>query len=366
MKLMQNRHPSLVAIILTATCISPAIFAQNSSVMQPATAAQKSTPFWAYPVDPPGVAFTPMIKAYQEDQHQTAVDNDAPIHLPGAEIALSLNQVRKGMDWHPNDHPPMPEVVANGRKPEMMYGCSFCHAPNGQGRPSTSSRLAGLPASYMRDQLADFKNGLRKSSEPRFSPPALMIDVSKAMTDSEINAAVEYFSGLTYKPWIRVVECATVPKTRLAGGELIPVQPVIMEPMGERIIEVPESVERTALHDSASGFVAYVPMGSVKKGENLVRTGGAKVVAGKIVAGRTIPCGLCHGPDLKGLGNVPAIAGGSATYAFRQLYDFQHGTRNGKGAELMKPVVSNLRDDDFVSIAAYLASSRLLKNSKSL
>jgi cytochrome c553 len=208
----------------------------------------------------------------------------------------------------------------------------------------------------MRDQIADFKNGLRKSSEPRFSSPALMVDVSKALTDSEVNAAVEYFSSLTYKPWIRVVESATVPKTRLAGGELIPVQPVIMEPMGERIIEVPESVERTALHDSASGFVAYVPMGSVKKGENLVKTGGAKVAAGKIVAGRAVPCGLCHGPDLKGLGNVPAIAGGSATYTFRQLYDFQHGARKGKGAELMRPVVSNLSEEDFVSIAAYAAS----------
>jgi cytochrome c553 len=297
-----------------------------------------------------------MIKAYQQDQHLTAVDNDAPIHLPGAEVALSLNQVRQGMDWHPNNHPPMPEIVANGRKPEMMYGCSFCHAPNGQGRPSTSSRLAGLSASYLRDQIADFKNGLRKSSETRFAPPALMVDVAKSMTENEIDTAVQYFSTLTYKPWIRVVESATVPKTRLAGGELIPVQPVIMEPMGIRIIEVPESVKRTALHDSESGFVAYVPIGSVKKGENLVKTGGAKVVAGKIVPGRTIPCGYCHGTDLKGLGNVPAIAGGAATYIFRQLYDFQHGSRNGRGAELMKGAVTGLTQDDLVSISAYVAS----------
>ncbi len=352
---VRNRQKAVIAVIAIALCIPSLMSAQDRSAGQSASAVQE-TPSWAYPLDPPGVAFTPMIKAYQEDQHLTAVDNDAPIHLPGAEVALSLNQVRQGMDWHPNNHPPMPGIVANGRKPEMMFGCSFCHAPNGQGRPSTSSRLAGLSASYMLDQIADFKNGLRKSSETRFAPPALMVDVAKAMTENEIDAAVQYFSILTYKPWIRVVESATVPKTRLAGGELIPVQPVVMEPMGTRIMEVPESVERTALHDSESGFVAYVPIGSIKKGENLVKTGGEKVLAGKIMPGPTVQCGFCHGPDLKGFGNVPAIAGGSATYIFRQLFDFQNGSRNGKGAESMKAAVKNLRQGDMVSIAAYVAS----------
>jgi len=121
-------------------------------------------------------------------------------------------------------------------------------------------------------------------------------------------------------------------------------------------MEVPESVERTALHDSESGFVAYVPIGSIKKGENLVKTGGEKVLAGKIMPGPTVQCGFCHGPDLKGFGNVPAIAGGSATYIFRQLFDFQNGSRNGKGAESMKAAVKNLRQGDMVSIAAYVAS----------
>ena len=50
------------------------------------------------------------------------------------------------------------------------------------------------------------------------------------------------------------------------------------------------------------------------------------------------------------------LAGISAIYTFRQLFDMQSGARNGKGAQLMKPVVAKLGEDDMLSISAYLAS----------
>ena len=53
---------------------------------------------------------------------------------------------------------------------------------------------------------------------------------------------------------------------------------------------------------------------------------------------------------------VPALAGRSPTYIFRQLYDIQKGTRKGVNATLMQPVVGLLTEDDMISIAAYLAS----------
>ena len=355
MQLFHLRSRAVAAAIFAILGTLPAsVLAQNRASDPAPSNSQQTTPFWAYPLDPPGVKFTPMTSAIPADQRQPGADDDTPIHLPGAEVALSLNQVRHGGDWHPNDHPRMPEIVAAGRRPEVL-GCSLCHVPNGQGRPE-SSRLAGLPASYMAAQIADFKSGARKSSEPKSAPPALMVEVAKAVTDEEIRIAAQYFASMTYKPWIRVVESATVPKTRLAGGILIPVEPRVMEPLGNRIIEVPESVERTALHDSESGFVAYVPVGSIKKGERLATTGGARVVKGKIVAGKTIQCGICHGADLKGLGDIPGIAGGSASYTFRQLYDFQRGTRNGPRAALMKPAVANLTEEDLVAIVAYVVS----------
>ena len=102
------------------------------------------------------------------------------------------------------------------------------------------------------------------------------------------------------------------------------------------------------MRDSKSGFVAYVPTGSLKKGETLVRTGDN---------GRTTACVLCHGPNLTGMGNIiPPIAGRSPSQLARALYDFKSGARNGSNAALMKAPAANLTNEDIVNITAYLAS----------
>jgi cytochrome c553 len=290
-------------------------------------------PPWAYAVNPPGT--------------QPAPDDGVLRHVPDSTAAFTLTQIRDLFsvpDWHPGDHPPMPAPVAHGRKP-MPFACAYCHLPNGLGRPENSS-LAGLSAAYIAQQVADFKSGARKSSEPASLPANLMVAVAKAATDEEVRLAAEYFSALKPKPWIRVVETNTVPKTRVGGWMLIAAEPAGTEPIGQRIIEMPENLERTELRDSTSGFIAYVPVGSIEKGAALITTG----------AGKTIPCGVCHGADLKGLGPVPALAGRSPSYIVRQLYDIQHGVRGGQWTELMKAVVTQLSEEDMVSIAAYTAS----------
>jgi cytochrome c553 len=189
--------------------------------------------------------------------------------------------------------------------------------------------------------MADFKSGARKSSESRLGPINLMINIAKAATDEEVKAAAEYFSSFKLKPWIRVVETATVPKTRIAGGMYAPLEGTEKEPIGNRVIEVPENLEQTELRDSGSGFVAYVPVGSIKKGEALAVKG---------------QCAVCHGGDLRGLGPVPGIAGRSPDQMGRQLWDMKYGTRNGVWTQLMKPVVKDMTEEDLVSITAYLAS----------
>ena len=118
------------------------------------------------------------------------------------------------------------------------------------------------------------------------------------------------------------------------------------EPIGDRIIETAANLERVELRDDASGFIAYVPSGSMEKGKTLVETGGTE----------TVQCATCHGPDLEGKGNVPSIAGRSPSYIVRQLYDIQSGARAGAAAQLMKPTVANLTLSDMISIAAYTAS----------
>jgi cytochrome c553 len=270
-------------------------------------------------------------------------------HLPGSSLAFTLPQIRDGFgpaDWYPTDHPQMPDVVAHGHKPEVR-ACSLCHYPNGKGRPENAG-VAGLPYSYILQTMSDFKNGARRSADPRKANTNIMIGFAKSMTDDEIKAAAQYFSSMKWTPWIKVVETNTVPKTRIGGGMFLRVEGEVMEPLGGRIIETPENVEATeALRNSRSGFIAYVPVGSLKRGEDLVVKGGA---------GKTVACAACHGEGLKGNGAFPSLAGRSPSYLARQLYDIQHYTRNGPGTQLMRPIVEKLNGDDIVAITAYLAS----------
>ena len=309
-------------------------------------AATEQPPPWAYgftappseqPTAPPPV---PQVK-----------DDGTVRHVPGSNLSFTLTQIRDNAgpaDWYPGDHPSMPPIVAHGRKEANVWACSLCHYPNGKGRPENAG-VAGLPYSYFVQTMEDFKNGARKSADTRKANTNLMIGFAKAMTDDEIKAAAEYFSSMKWTPWIRVVESNAVPKTRIQGGMFLRLEGSDKEPIAKRIIETPENTEGTELlRDSHSGFIAYVPAGSLKKGEALVTTGGG---------GKTTACTVCHGADLLGLGPVPGIAGRSPSYLARQLYDMQQGVRHGVWTELMKPVVAKLTADDMLAIAAY-ASSR--------
>ena len=148
-----------------------------------------------------------------------------------------------------------------------------------------------------------------------------------------------------------------MPRTRLQGNLFVAIESARTEPIAGRIIEAPEDQEQSeVLGNPRSGFVAYVPRGSIRLGEMLAKTGGGIVVNGQLMPGRTLVCAACHGPDLMGLGEAPGIAGRSPSYLARQLYDHQQGNRRGKLALLMQPVVANLAPDDLVALAAYVAS----------
>jgi cytochrome c553 len=199
----------------------------------------------------------------------------------------------------------------------------------------------------MVDQMSAFQNGARKSAMPDLLPAKNMVLVSAHANTQEVAAAAAYFAALKPKSWIRVVETATAPKTHIVGWMLAVETPAAKEPIGSRILEVPENLELAELRDDTSGFVAYVPPGSLKKGKFLVDKGGD---------GITMPCGLCHGDEMRGKDNVPPIAGRSPSYIVRQLYDMQLGTRGGTGTDQMQIPVMKLTMDDMIAIAAYLAS----------
>jgi cytochrome c553 len=310
-------------------------------------AATDGPPPWAYGF-PSAAGATPAAPAATPPAATPAAPDVTPRRVTGSSGSFTLAQIRDGFspaDWFPGDHPQMPEIVAHGKKPDVR-ACSLCHYPNGKGRPENAG-VSGLPVAYFIQTMADFKADARKSSDTRKANTNLMAVYAKNMTDEEVKAAAEYFAAMPWTPWIKVVEAATVPKTRIAGGMFIRLEGTATEPIGDRVIEVPDDTERTeTLRDPRSGFTAYVPVGSIKKGEALVTTGG----------GKTTRCSVCHGADLKGMGPVPGIAGRSPSYTVRQLFDTQHGTRKGVWADLMKPVVANLSSEDMLAIAAYTAS----------
>jgi cytochrome c553 len=312
-------------------------------------AAAGDPPPWAYGFAAPASASpasTPAVAAAAPAPQQP----DATLRrLTGSSGSFTAAQIRDSFgpaDWFPEDHPAMPDVVAHGRRPDVR-ACALCHYPNGKGRPENAG-ISGLPYAYFVETMKDFKNDARKSADARKANTNTMIAIAKAMTDDEIHAAAEYFSSMQWTRWIRVVETDHVPKTRIAGGMFIRLDGQETEPIGARIIEAPEDSEKTeVLRDPRSGFVAYVPTGSVAKGEALVVGGGG---------GKTTACAVCHGAALNGLGPVPGLAGRSPSYTVRQLYDMQTGARKGTWSDLMKPVVANLTADDMIAIAAYTAS----------
>jgi cytochrome c553 len=219
--------------------------------------------------------------------------------------------------------------------------CGSCHLMSGQGHPE-SADIAGMPAEYLIRQMAYYRAGTRKD-DARMGP------IARTVSDDDVRQAAEYFAALKPTAWVQVIETATPPKTFIAtagrhrqrhpdGGT---------EPIGRRILEIPADPFRTEIRDPHSGFIAYVPPGSIARGEALAKGG---------PSGTTVSCAICHGERLTGLGEVPRLAGLQPLYVARQLFDMRYGSSAGKAAALMKAVVTDLADDDIIAISAYVAS----------
>jgi cytochrome c553 len=298
-------------------------------VLVPVLAAAAEKPDWAFPVT-------------EKNLPKPRIEGTRMRTVPGSPVTISraaADDFFNAPDWRPDLHPPMPKVVQYGDKDTQVRACGSCHLPTGNGHDE-SAYLAGLPVAYIMRQMADWKSGDRKYA-------GIMVQIAKAATDAELHSAAEYFASVKPRPWIRVVETDIVPKSFVGpGNKRLELPTGGTEPLGNRIIEVPEDEEAVVYRDPISGFVAYVPKGSIAKGEALVTKGD----------GKTIPCGTCHGATLQGLGDVPAIAGRHPNYIVRQLWNIQNGDRAGSSAALMKAVVEKLDNDDMLAIGAYVAS----------
>jgi cytochrome c553 len=302
-----------------------AAWAMSANVASQQTAGQmRADKPWAFPAA--------VEKPFPEDPQ--------PKSLAGSTRTYTYAQVDDLLnppDWFPDQHPTPPQVVVKGEGARMA--CGACHLMSGLGHPE-SANVAGLPADYIVQQIADFRSGARID-------PMRMTGIAKAVTDEQAREAAQYFASLPRRQFNKTSETASVPRTFLGNGRMRYVEPGgATEPIGDRIITVPEEEARARLRDPNSGFLSYVAPGTLARGKDLVETGG----------GRTISCGICHGPDLKGLGKVPALAGAHPIYTVRQLYWFKDGSRNGPDASQMRPAIAPLTDEDILAIAAYVGS----------
>ena len=276
-----------------------------------------------------------------DKQQPPASEESGPIKVPGSSkeyTAAQIDDLSNPPVWFPDEHGSAPSIVQHGKG--AVLACGSCHLMSGHGHQE-SADLAGLSADYIVRTMADFKNGTRID-------PARMNAIAKGMSDEDVQQAAAYFAALKPSGWVKVVETESVLKSLVSGKgrQRLPLPGGGMEPLGNRIVELPDDVARATSRDPHSGFVAYVPKGSVAKGAALVKTG----------ANKTIACAICHGDSLEGLGDIPRIAGLHPAYVARQLYAFQTGTNHSVSSALMKKVVANLTADDILAIAAYTAA----------
>ena len=228
-------------------------------------------PSWAYGFTTPPPATPPPPPAAPAAAPQP--DNTNKLNLPGSNESFTRAQIGNRFgpaDWFPDDHPQMPNIVAHGKDAAQppVFACGLCHYPTGMGRPENAN-VTGLSYEYIVQQLTDFKNGARKSSDPRKGNTNLMAGFAKNMTDDEIKEAAKYFSSIAFKPWVKVVESETVPKTRPQAGLFLTISGdnAGTEPIGDRIIETPVSVEQTEIPaQSAFGLHRLCASGQRQEG----------------------------------------------------------------------------------------------------
>jgi cytochrome c553 len=319
-----------VALVLAAaSSVATLVFGQQPGVQSTALPSPKPRePSWAF----------------QVQAGSLPAESPDPKSVPGSTRKYTpkeIDDLTSPPDWFPDAHPPAPEPVVKGRP--GLLACGGCHLMSGLGHPE-SADLTGFTAAYLTQQMMDFRSGARVDFAAR------MDAFAKAMTDEQIRQTSEWFASLPRRRFVRVVEAAMVPKTFVGQGRMRFVDPAAkgeMEPIGARIITLPEDQELARLRDPRSGFVAYVPPGSVARGKALAETASDP---------KALTCTKCHGPELKGQANVPRLAGNHPIYIARQLYHFREGTRSGPAATLMRQAAAKLTDDEIVALSAYSGS----------
>ncbi|MCC4265834.1 c-type cytochrome [Oceanimonas baumannii] len=178
--------------------------------------------------------------------------------------------------------------------PPQAAVCVSCHMANGLGMANVAPAIAGMPASYLAEQLHHFQQGTRDNAIMK--PMAMMLD------DAGVESVSQWFASLP----------APLPAAPAFRGE------------------------KPSPQDMALG-------------EKLAYQGDWQ---------RDLPsCVACHGPEGVGVGEVfPHLAGQHADYIESQLKAWQSGSRATDPHGLMAPVANKLTAEEITAVAGYFAS----------
>jgi len=171
--------------------------------------------------------------------------------------------------------------------------CEVCHGLSARGFVGyvPIPRLAGQQVEYIENELKGFVEHKRVNAA---SPTAtnVMFNVGHVLSPAMIKALATSFHDLNPKPF------GGAPKQNLAAGKKI--------------------------------FKEGVPS--------------AKVPA----------CASCHGPDAKGNGQIPRLAGQLYPYVVKQLTNWSH-ERQEQNSDIMAPIAHGLIESQIDAVAAYVS-----------
>ena len=87
---------------------------------------------------------------------------------------------------------PLGRTLATVGAPDrVLQACANCHGPEGVGEWATYPALAGQHATYLRNALAEWKDGSRRTD-----PSEQMPRIARLLTEAEVNAVVAYYASL--------------------------------------------------------------------------------------------------------------------------------------------------------------------------
>ena len=330
-------HKVAVAIgAISVVILGASIVAQQQAAPTPAAPIPAGLPDWAYTPPPPAGSPPP--------PSALPADDTVAVSIPGTTKTFTRGQLRaqkETMDWYPEDrHGTIPDIARFGK--QGVRQCTLCHLPDGSGRPENAP-ISTYHPTYFMQQMQDFRDGLRKSADPRKANTNVMIGFAKATTREG------GYGG-------RAMLCAASPAPHQSGRVEDRAKGAAQGRMhgcpgerGRRMVPIPaggSSRSRTTIcrprPATRACWTAYVPPGTLNRG---------KQVAAKY------QCATCHGADLGGIGPVPALAGRSPSYTMRQIFDMKTGARRGPWAELMKSIVTSMSVQDMMAVSAFAAST---------